>query len=46
MSECNEVRRVDEMISNGSGLNIYDRRRENDKKWVMKGARTSNIRKE
>ena len=46
MSECNEVRRVDEMISNGSGLNIYDRRRENDKKWVMKSARTSNIRKE
>ena len=46
MSGWNEVRRVDEMISNGSGLNIYDRRRENDKKWVMKGARTSNIRKE
>ena len=31
MSGWNEVRRVDEMISNGSGLNIYDRRRENDR---------------
>ena len=28
----NEVKRVDEMISYGSGLNIYDRRRENDKR--------------
>ena len=31
MSGWNEVRRVDEMISNGSGFNIYDRRRENDR---------------
>ena len=33
------------MISSGSGLSIYDRRRDKDRRRVIKGARTSdNVR--
>ena len=32
------------MISSGSGLSIYDRRRDNDRRRVIKGARTSDNR--
>ena len=35
---------MDEMISSGSGLSIYDRRRDNDRRRVIKGARTSDNR--
>ena len=37
---------MDEIISSGRELSIYDRRREKDRRRVIKGARTSDNRDE
>ena len=34
------------MISSGRELSIYDRRRDKDRRWVIKGAHTSDNRNE